>query len=61
MIDEDHKEDEHVLSNQFVIGGADDQDNRAAKFPDCEMDDLQSTAEMIPIPVVLQVLDQEDA
>jgi hypothetical protein len=25
------------------------------------MDDLQSTAEMIPIPVVLQVLDQEDA
>jgi hypothetical protein len=38
----------------------DDELNPASRFPDCEMEDLQSTAEMIPIPLVLNVLNPDD-
>jgi hypothetical protein len=38
----------------------DEDHNPASRFPDCEMEDLQSTAEMIPLPLVLNVLNPDD-
>jgi hypothetical protein len=38
----------------------DDELNPASRFPDCEMEDLQSTAGMIPIPLILNVLNPDD-
>ena len=34
--------------------------NPGACFPDCELEDLQSTAGIIPIPVIVNVLGAEE-
>jgi hypothetical protein len=34
--------------------------NPGASFPDCELEDLQSTAGIIPLPVIMQVIGTED-
>ena len=46
------------MLNDYI--GIEDEHNPAARFPDCEMEDLQSTSEMIPIPLELNVLNPDD-
>jgi hypothetical protein len=51
-----HQEEEAFIETQIVA----EETNPGACFPDCELEDLQSTAGIIPIPLIVNVLGAED-
>jgi hypothetical protein len=51
-----HQEEEAFIESQTVA----EETNPGACFPDCELEDLQSTAGIIPIPLIVNVLGAED-
>lgn len=51
-----HQDEETYLAN---LASAEDT-HPGACFPDCELEDLQSTAGIIPIPVIVNVLGAEE-
>ncbi len=51
-----HQEEDVFIESQTIA----EETNPGACFPDCELEDLQSTAGIIPLPVIVNVLGVEE-